>query len=261
MNADSDSTDPTTRRSRGSAFVLAAAVACGIAAGRRNRRITPPRSVDRWTSDEQEGGERARERLHEIRSTIGGLAAAHQLLRDADDLPAARRQHLERLCAHEIVRLVRLVENGTSESAGRIDLDATIGPMVETLRLRGHQVRWHGSDDAPAWGRADDVAEIVHILLENSARHGAGEDVEVSTVSRGAFVDVHVRDQGPGVAADVAPRLFHRGVRRADSPGEGLGLSIAHRRAIEMGGRLRLAPAPPGRSGADFVLTLPTAAG
>jgi signal transduction histidine kinase len=73
-------------------------------------------------------------------------------------------------------------------------------------------------------------------------------------------VDIRIRDHGSGIDADVLPTLFRRGARRPGSPGRGIGLHVAHRLAREMGGRLRLAPAPDG-VGATFVLTLPATAG
>lgn len=255
-------TDPTVYRNRDSAVAIAVAVAYSFSVNRRwrspavsSKAAGPSPRLEHVDADLARG----QDRLHEIRATVGGLAAAHQVLRHTDGLPAAKRQQLESLCEHEIVRLARLVGSETGACPTEVDLDETIGPIVETLRVRGHRVTWHGAS-TPVWGRADDVAEIVHILLENAARHAAGEMIEVTTVPHGAFLDVHVRDHGPGVPSELVPRLFDRGVRRPGSPGEGIGLSIARRRATEMGGRLRLAPSRPGQTGADFVLTLPTSA-
>ncbi len=51
--------------------------------------------------------------------------------------------------------------------------------------------------------------------------------------------------------------LFRRGVRRTDSPGEGIGLDIARRLADQMGAALWLEPYDPDRGGSTFVLSLP----
>jgi signal transduction histidine kinase len=67
-----------------------------------------------------------------------------------------------------------------------------------------------------------------------------------------------VRDDGPGVASEDAPRIFdkfYRGKNAAGLPGSGLGLYMA-RSVVEVhGGTLEHAQAPQG--GAEFRIWLP----
>ena len=95
---------------------------------------------------------------------------------------------------------------------------------------------------------------MVNILLENARRHGGGAvRIEVSSVN--GYVEVACTDNGPGVADEVRPQLFTTGVRGPDSPGQGLGLSIAKRLMSERGGSLVLADSR--TRGATFVARLP----
>ena len=93
-------------------------------------------------------------------------------------------------------------------------------------------------------GRADDIAEVVNVLLENAAVHGGPDAVSVG-VSRdldGHGVTVTVSDQGPGIPPELRERLFDWGVSRPGSPGQGIGLHVAADITHELGGRLELLP-------------------
>lgn len=198
-----------------------------------------------------------RDRLHELRATVSGLVASHQLLQGHQaELTAATRSRLEQLHGAELGRLERLLVDRSAGPAEPIDLGAVIDTLVETLRLRGHEIAWTGTT-AHAWGCPDDVAQVLHVLLENAIRHAFGSEVEVAVSPHGRTVEIRVRDRGPGVAPEVLQDLFRRGACRTDSPGEGIGLSIARRLADQMGAVLRLEPQDADRTGSTFVLSLP----
>ena len=58
---------------------------------------------------------------------------------------------------------------------------------------------------------------------------------------------VEVRDDGPGVSAGNAERIFDRFfTTKRDSGGTGLGLAIAQRRVVAFGGELSLVAAEQG---------------
>jgi signal transduction histidine kinase len=136
-----------------------------------------------------------------------------------------------------------------------VDLAEVLDPLVDAVRVRGHAVRWNGTR-CRAMGRADDIAQIAHILLDNAARHGRGRHIALEVAERGGLIELRVSDHGPGVPPELAPVVFERGVRISTSRGEGIGLNIARRLARELGGDLRL-EAVSGITGATFVLQLP----
>ena len=108
---------------------------------------------------------------------------------------------------------------------------------------------------------ADRLLQIVRNLIANALVHARSEIV-VSAAERDGRVELRVADDGPGVPAEAAPRVFDR-FFRADSSrsratgGSGLGLAIARQLAGLMGGTLQLENRP--GAGATFVLTLPRA--
>ncbi|WP_340540622.1 sensor histidine kinase [Nocardioides sp. GXZ039] len=184
--------------------------------------------------------DREQERLHELRATVAGLVATHRLLRDdgGPALPAETVARLSRMYDSELSRLERLLTaQDDGATPAETDLGEVIEPLVTSLVARGHAVRW---DPMPAQVAAprDHVAEIVHILLENAVRHGGGNAVSIEVRPDGQRVRIVVSDEGAGVDPRLARTLFERGRRRADSPGQGLGLHIARRLAQECDGRL-----------------------
>jgi signal transduction histidine kinase len=199
---------------------------------------------------------RDEETLHEVKATIVGLSLAVHLLQEAeDDLPEATRIRLETLHASELERLERLLADGPREEPHSVPLSEVIEPFVDSVRARGQRVLWGGTR-CQAWGRRDEIAEIVHVLLENANRHAPGSDVAVEVSAWRDRVELRVADHGPGVPPELASRLFDRGTRGRHSPGQGIGLHLARRLSREMGGDLRLESPAPG-IGAAFALVLP----
>jgi signal transduction histidine kinase len=199
---------------------------------------------------------RDEETLHEVKATIVGLSLAVHLLQEAeDDLPEATRTRLETLHASELERLERLLADGPREEPHSVPLGEVIEPFVDSVRARGQRVLWSGTH-CQAWGRRDEIAEIVHVLLENANRHAPGSDVAVEVSAGRDRVELRVADHGPGVPVELASQLFDRGTRGRHSPGQGIGLNLARRLSREMGGDLRLEAPAPG-IGAAFALVLP----
>jgi signal transduction histidine kinase len=203
-----------------------------------------------------EGGLRGdRARLHEINATVAGIASAQKLM--AEGLTADRSDALAAMMRAEVERLQRLVAHRAPSRQRSVDLDETIGQIVLSHLARGRVVLWEPTG-LRALGRADEIAEVINVLLENAAVHG-GPDAVTVRVTRdpgSPGVTVTVADQGPGVAPELRERLFDWGVSRPDSPGQGIGLHVAADIARALGGVLELLPTP---TGATFALRLATA--
>jgi signal transduction histidine kinase len=197
------------------------------------------------------------ERLHELRATVAGIRGACSLLtRHEQRLDRPRTELLQQMVSAELARLERLVspDGGKSVAPEETNLDEVIRPLVVRHRHTGMTISWRPSS-VSAFYRRDEVAEIVNVLLTNAHRHAHGAAVWVDVEALRDVVRVFVEDGGPGVEPELAESMFDRGSRRRDSPGDGLGLHIAHRLAADQGGDLRRAE-PAHGSGACFVLTL-----
>jgi len=200
--------------------------------------------------------ERKEEILHELKATVGGVAIATRLLSERrGEMGQDTVTRLEGMRQSELGRLQRLLSPETVLSARPVDLHETISPLVVSLTSRGHDVEWRGTA-LRALGTQDDVAEVVHILLENAARHAVGSRISVRVEERGEQMAVVVSDTGAGVPVQMRSSIFERGEHSAASPGLGIGLHAGRRIARELGGDLSL-ETPRESRGAIFALTLP----
>lgn len=141
--------------------------------------------------------------------------------------------------------------------------------LVETAR---GVVAMHSVADAPITLVAgavpaikadrDQIVQVLTNLLQNamdSVRAAGKAEPRVEVLiepCRGDQVRLVVTDNGPGVPADLEPRLFEPYVT-TKAHGTGLGLPIVQRIVIEHGGEISYAPVQGG--GASFCVLLPLA--
>jgi signal transduction histidine kinase len=217
---------------------------------------------------------------HELRTPLTTFRMYSEMLASGmiED-EAKRRAYLGRLC-EESDRLGHLVENVLSyarleNGRPRHDLKAMTlrelrDRVGERLRERaakaGLELVFEGSDpdwDAEVVLDVGAVEQILANLVDNASKYAAGAaDHRLHFEARrsGHSVALCLRDHGPGVAADVARRLFRPFSKSAieaaaSAPGVGLGLALSRRFARDMGGELRLDAS--GEAGACFELRLP----
>jgi len=191
----------------------------------------------------------------------------------------SRREYLETLRG-ESDRLAQLIENVLSYA--RLERrrvvthteEVTIGQLLDRLaarlRHRAEQARMEldmVSDDPlrETTVRTDvsAVEQIVANLVDNACKYSAGAQdrrIHVHVQADPRWLRLRVTDHGPGIAADVARRLFRPFCRSAQeaansAPGVGLGLALSRRLARRLGGDLTLVPS--GNPGACFELKLP----
>jgi signal transduction histidine kinase len=204
-----------------------------------------------------EAGRRVdRARLHEINATVAGIASAQTLM--TEGVSGDHTDALAVMMRAEVQRLQRLVAGQGPGRRRSVDLDDVIGQIVLSHLARGRIVTWEPTG-LRAMGRADDIAEIVNVLLENAAVHGGPDPVSVRVTRElvGPGVVVSVSDRGPGVPPELGDRIFDWGVGRPGSPGQGIGLHVAADVARDLGARLELVPTT---TGATFELHLSAAA-
>jgi signal transduction histidine kinase len=138
-----------------------------------------------------------------------------------------------------------------------VPLEAYVGERIEALRERaevaGVSLQGH-ADGASCTFDPEQMSRAIDNLLINALQHTpAGGRVELKAAVADRTITFTVADTGPGIAPDMAARLFEPfATSRAD--GVGLGLSIVREIAAAHGGTVELAK---GDAGATFVITLP----
>ncbi|WP_460808505.1 sensor histidine kinase [Micromonospora zhanjiangensis] len=106
----------------------------------------------------------------------------------------------------------------------------------------------------PLWtaGQPDELRRIVANLLDNAVRHATSRVVlTAATAGDGAYQEVTVTDDGPGIPPADRDRVFDRftrldDARARDAGGAGLGLAIVRELVRRQGGTVQLADAGPG---------------
>lgn len=195
-------------------------------------------------------------RLHELRATMAGLSSATRLLHHHSGISELRRSQLEQMMEAELDRMTRLISGRPTTPPGQVDLDCVLEPVVVRHRATGCRIGWQPAGTT-VLGRADDIAEIVSILLTNAQRHAPRSTVDLMVRTTRGSVEIVVRDSGPGVERQLRHAIFDWGRRSPSSSGEGVGLASARLLSLDLGGYLRLEDR--NGPGATFVLGLPMA--
>jgi signal transduction histidine kinase len=97
---------------------------------------------------------------------------------------------------------------------------------------------------------------LLNVLVNAAEAAGAGGKVAVSAATQGATVTLAVEDDGPGIPADILPRVFDPFFTTKKN-GTGLGLAVAQTIIEAHGGAIEVEPGP-GR-GTRVLLRLPAA--
>ncbi|MGH3303695.1 MAG: ATP-binding protein [Streptosporangiaceae bacterium] len=171
--------------------------------------------------------------------------------------------------ADRVTRLITELLDVSRIEAGRIEvhrelvsIPARVSKIISGRVAAGDaddRYQIDAADGLPeTWLDADKVDQILANLIENAVRHGAGTVttvVEPAVVAGAPGVAVAVRDQGPGIAPEVALRVFARFWRAKRRGGAGLGLFIVKGLVEAHGGEITVRQAPGG--GAEFRFTMP----
>ena len=256
-----------------------------VGSGRRTRYAAFIRDLTDTRQDEAEAEARHRhlaeiEKLsamgsllsgvaHELNNPLAIVAAQAMLLRErAADPDVARRAERINAAAQRAGRIVRsFTALATRRPAQREPL-ALAGAFAEARDLVGHRLRQAGISleaafppDLPvAAGDPDLIIQVFVNLLLNAQEALTGQDGErriaVQAAGEPSGVAVEIADNGPGVDAAVADRLFDPYVT-TKPPGTGLGIGLSLCRSVldQHGGTITFRSVP--GSGATFRVVLP----
>jgi two-component system sensor histidine kinase TctE len=189
---------------------------------------------------------------HQIRTPLTALTGQVELLA-AEKTPAKRQHHIERVKART-VELARLTNQLLSDamishraetmSRSEVDLvvlarDALASAVPASLD-RDIIVSFDAPPD-PIMMRGDAVSlrEAFKNVIENAIQHGAHSLLRLAVCKTDGGIEVAVSDDGPGIAADLWPRVTQRFFRgRSGGTGSGLGLAIAREVALNHDGEI-----------------------
>ncbi|MGD0473973.1 MAG: ATP-binding protein [Candidatus Velthaea sp.] len=203
---------------------------------------------------------------HELRTPLTVVTGFVDVLRRGGYADENLRDNAFRRIATETKRMRQLVERLIV--LARIERLPSVAPEIVDLAEIAREAiaaRCAGGTAVPlavtgetAYVRADpaDLHEAIGNLIENALKYGVQPQVGIARENGTAVV--RVQDAGPGIAAEDADKIFERFYRSAGSretPGSGLGLTIAAGAAKRAGGTLVLEDPSAGHT--TFALRLP----
>jgi signal transduction histidine kinase len=200
---------------------------------------------------------------HQLRTPLTALSMRLEEMLAAADFPdvvreegAAALAQTERL-ADVVGQLLGRARRKSAGSPTAASVDDIVGQQViewePAFRRVGRRLAVAGEKGLLAFATPGGAAQVIATLLDNALVHGAGT-VTIRTSRTRRSVVIEVRDEGTGVPAELAPRIFERSVSGSPN-GTGLGLALARTIAAADGGQVVLVRPRP----AVFALFLPHA--
>lgn len=201
----------------------------------------------------------ASDAAHQLRTPLTGIGLRLDEMSRIGD--AEVRQEADEALA-QVTRLDRVITallaraRGDSAAPELVDLSQLlaleVAPWTRALADLGRELCCNVEPQLKVEARREHLHGILSCLLDNALRHGQG-----SVGVRGSQVDqiifVEITDEGPGVPAGLATRVFDR--QFSGSQGTGIGLALARSLALSEGGTLDLVTGP----SSTWRLTLPRA--
>ncbi|NWJ24296.1 sensor histidine kinase KdpD [Rhizobium sp. RM] len=224
--------------------------------------------------------ERYREALlssisHDLRTPLATITGAVTSLRELGDrMPPESRDDLLQSIEEEGARLTRFVANlldMTRITAGTLKAKREWVDVSDVVRLATERARKYFPAQAFETGIATDLPllrgdsvlleQVLFNLLDNAAKYGGGEPVNIYARKDGRELIISVTDLGKGIPTADLDRIFEKFYRRSKSdgraPGTGLGLSIARGFIEAMGGRIHAESPAVRKRGTRIVMRFP----
>ncbi|HEX6733736.1 MAG TPA: ATP-binding protein [Azonexus sp.] len=205
---------------------------------------------------------------HELRTPLAAVKVQTQVAMLAAD-PQIRGHALQQIesgvdratrLVNQLLRLARLDPMHQLDHPQAFDLRGVVDEALRAIRNARPQIGHEIVEELPAQplivaGDPDLLGIALRNLVDNALRYsGPGSSIRISAAGSGERCMLSVRDNGPGVPADIQTRLGERFYRHCDSgaEGNGLGLAIVGRIAELHGGQFAAGNHPDG----GFVATL-----
>jgi len=216
---------------------------------------------------------------HELRTPMTSIRLFSEILMSPDELDEEQIRRFIGIIQHESDRLTRLLDDmldlGRMEAGqvdweiGPVDARAAAAEAVTTMtglaQSRGAEIV-NLLDDEPMMVDAnrDRLTQVLINLLSNAIKFNdqTSPTAWIEPGDSGAgYLEIRVRDNGPGIPKEDLPNLFSKfargwNERSRHGTGSGLGLAISNQIMDHLGGKLVLLAAGPKDGGTCFAVRL-----
>ena len=215
---------------------------------------------------------------HELRTPLSLIKSAAETLLDGAKSDSAALDRLLPIIDRHADRLTLLIDDLlllAQLDSGRLVLhpqpsllrtaaQEVFGDLAQRARAREVRLENAIPDGLMAQADPDRLRQVLSNLVDNGIKYGRpGGCLTVSAGAKaGGWVEVCVRDDGPGIPPEALVRVFERfyrvdKARSREQGGTGLGLAIVKHAVQAHGGEVRVESEP--GLGAAFYFTLPAA--
>lgn len=213
---------------------------------------------------------------HELRTPLNAVIGWSRILKagrlDNESATHAievieRNAWAQKQIIEDILDVSRVITGKLQLHLGPVDLISVVNAALDAVKpaLEAKDIRIETQFQKGLKviaGDVDRLQQVVWNLLSNASKFTpVGGTVGVRISQDKTYIDIEVRDTGPGISADFLPHVFER-FRQADGSttrthgGLGLGLAIV-RHLVELHGGLIAAENVTSGTGAVFVVKLP----
>jgi two-component system sensor histidine kinase HydH len=200
---------------------------------------------------------------HEIRNPLAGIKGYGQLLQER--LPEGRERGFAALIVNEAQRLeglahdILLYTRSESLVAGPCQPAVVASTVLELLALQTQEQDIRFSSDIPeelvvSCSDADLQQLLLNLLTNGLQASPVSGIIVVQGRREGKWVELRVKDNGPGIAAEMQNVLFEP-FRTSKARGAGLGLAVCKKIVDGCGGSIELRNGTDG--GAECIVRLP----
>jgi signal transduction histidine kinase len=187
--------------------------------------------------------------VHDLRTPLSVILAAGAELQGAAELaPDDRRdlgrdvvaeaEHMRRLCS-ELLEVTQASEATRPRERAPLDdaVAAALASLAELTARAGVTLDLDLASDVALPLDTDGLQRALRNLVQNACdAMPEGGSVRVSTRREGGAAEIRVLDDGPGIPAEIAERLFEPFVTAGKARGTGLGLAVVRKIVDEHGG-------------------------
>lgn len=198
---------------------------------------------------------------HELRTPLASIRGYAELTRRSREIAPPDIAHAMTRVEAEASRMTTLVEDllllarldaGRPLASDDVDLTRLVVDVLSDAHAAGPDHQWHldlGEEPVTVRGDAARLQQVLVNILGNARSHTpAGTNIWMSLAELDGTAVISVRDDGPGISAELIPEIFERFSRGEESRSRaagstGLGLAIvaavvtAHRGHISVQSR------------------------
>ena len=236
------------------------------------------RDVTRLAELDRLKGEFVMTASHELRTPLTSIGMSIDLLLESAAKKLDGKEQKLLSAAHEDLQRLRVLVNNLLDlskiEAGKMEMDFSRQPVrpllekvVESFKVQAEQkgiaLSFHVPEGLPLIrADANRISWVLTNLISNALHFTPqGGEIQLTTEAFGPFVQISVRDNGPGIPYEYQSRIFDKFAQVKSTRvlgGSGLGLAICKEIVRAHGGTIWVDSVPGG--GSTFIFTIPSEA-